>query len=252
MNTAAGNRPCLSLKRACLSTIATALLVTDAAPASELDDGEFPLTAAVTITTDYVFRGVSQTLGGPAIQASLDLPLENGFYGYVWGSNVDFRPADEPDDGARSEINIAAGYVAELGNRWSLDISVVRYWFPGTDSAVDYDYNELISSVRFDDRLWATFGYSNAVDGTDAPSRFSEVGYRFTLPSKVTFEIAYGNYDLSKAYGSAYAYTKATVARSFASAELNLSYFETFGEADQIFYEQAIHSRIVASLLVAF
>lgn len=216
------------------------------------DDRATVLGGSVAIATDYVFRGVSQTLGEPALQASIDLALENGFYAYVWGSNVDFYPAGEPSDGAHTEINLAAGYFAEWGERWSLDVMLVRYLFPGTRQAIDYDYTELISTVRFDDQLHATLGYSNAVEGTDSDSWFTELGFEYSLPSDVMFGIAWGRYDLSDAYGSSYSYTSTTLSRQFSAAEVGLSYYKAFDGADELYFEQAFDSRIVFSVLVTF
>ena len=44
----------------------------------------------VALTTDYVWRGVSQTDEGPAVQGGFDYEHESGFSAGVWGSNVDF------------------------------------------------------------------------------------------------------------------------------------------------------------------
>ena len=45
--------------------------------------------ANVGLTTDYIFRGYSQTDEGPAIQGGMDVTW-NIFYAGVWGSNLDF------------------------------------------------------------------------------------------------------------------------------------------------------------------
>ena len=50
--------------------------------------GEFSST--ITATSDYDFRGVSQTGKDPALQLSLDYAFDSGFYAGLWGSNVDF------------------------------------------------------------------------------------------------------------------------------------------------------------------
>ena len=52
------------------------------------------LSATVTATTDYDFRGITQTAQDPAIQGSVDLATDPGFYAGVWASNVDFGPGD--------------------------------------------------------------------------------------------------------------------------------------------------------------
>ena len=44
----------------------------------------------LALKTDYVYRGVSQTRSGPAVQASVAIDTESGWHGYLWGSNVDY------------------------------------------------------------------------------------------------------------------------------------------------------------------
>ena len=61
-----------------------ALAVSGAAPAAELD---FSVNAA--ITTDYVFRGVSQSAGQLTAQGGADVTYGIGYAG-VWASGVDF------------------------------------------------------------------------------------------------------------------------------------------------------------------
>ena len=46
--------------------------------------------ANVTLTSDYRFRGISQTGEDAAIQGGFDLGFEPGFYIGTWASSVDF------------------------------------------------------------------------------------------------------------------------------------------------------------------
>src|SRR5215510_14737543 len=54
----------------------------------------YTLTGNMTFTTDYRFRGISQTFGagffnvGPALQGGIDWAHESGFYLGNWNSNV--------------------------------------------------------------------------------------------------------------------------------------------------------------------
>ena len=51
------------------------------------EDGS-PFSANVGFTTDYIFRGISQTSGNPAVQGGIDYAHASGLYAGVWGSNV--------------------------------------------------------------------------------------------------------------------------------------------------------------------
>src|SRR6187200_2427346 len=46
------------------------------------------VSSTVTLTSDYDFRGFSQSATDPAIQASLDYAHESGWYVGAWASNV--------------------------------------------------------------------------------------------------------------------------------------------------------------------
>ena len=54
-------------------------------------------------TSDYMWRGVSQTMGKGAMQGNLMIE-KNGLYGGVWASQVDFG------DEATYEMDFYAGY----------------------------------------------------------------------------------------------------------------------------------------------
>ena len=86
---------------------------------------ERPLTGTVGVSSDYTFRGVSQTLGDPALQASADLDLPAGLYAWAWGSNVDFVPDGEADDHARTEIDLAIGYARDISDSLGIEVELV-------------------------------------------------------------------------------------------------------------------------------
>ena len=64
--------------------------------AQEAEEEESPFSATFAVTTDYVFRGVSQTDNEPAFQAGASYSAPFGLYAGVWASNVDFG-AGGPD-----------------------------------------------------------------------------------------------------------------------------------------------------------
>lgn len=204
------------------------------------------MSAGVTLGSDSLFRGVSETLGGAAIQAYADLTFDSGLYGYVWASNVDFVPDNEPDDGARIEIDVALGYAADLSDQWSVDIMLVRYTFPST--VVDADYAELIATMWLDEQYSATIGYSDDVFGTDASGFYAAVGTSHELPMELTLSTELGYYDLDDAYESDYSFAGVRLSRPVGPLSVSLAYYDTFGDADEIFYRQAVGSRIVLSL----
>jgi len=93
------------------------------------------VTGNVAVTSDYVFRGVSQTRENPAISAGVDATFGD-FYAGGWASNVDF--GDDTD----AEVDVYGGWRSELSG-WAVDLGGVAYLYTGQPDGADYDYVEL-------------------------------------------------------------------------------------------------------------
>ena len=90
----------------------------------------------VAASTDYVFRGVSQTGEDPAISAGVDL-TSGAFYAGTWASNVSFPG----DDDTNAEIDLYGGWRGEVAG-WALDLGGVAYLYANQPDGADYDYVE--------------------------------------------------------------------------------------------------------------
>lgn len=129
--------------------------VVPAAMAEDTDSGEdvIPGTVSggVALTSDYVFRGISQTDRDAAIQGSLEYAIETGIagtsaYAGFWGSNVNFNDGDE----AHAEIDVLFGLRGDIGDSGlSWDLGAIYYWYPGASSRLDYDYWEIIPKLEY-------------------------------------------------------------------------------------------------------
>lgn len=80
----------------------------NAEKAAEKKEPEPPwdLSFTLNFVSDYRARGISQTWLEPAVQGSIDLTHESGFYSGVWASNV----SNEETAGAHEEIDVYVGY----------------------------------------------------------------------------------------------------------------------------------------------
>ena len=84
------------------------------------------------LTTDYIFRGISQTDEGPAIQGGFELAY-NILYLGVWGSNVDFGTSSTSFGNSRNLANIEIdwyGGIKPVLKGVSFDIGVYYYTYP--------------------------------------------------------------------------------------------------------------------------
>lgn len=105
------------------------------APAA-LAEGEF--SGNVALTTDYVWRGVSQNDENPAIQGGFDY-ASGPFYVGTWASIVDFG-------GANMELDLYGGFAGETAGGLAWDVGVIGYVYPDTS---DLDFVELYGGLGF-------------------------------------------------------------------------------------------------------
>ncbi len=125
----------LSLSAAAVGAVSPAL-AQDEAPASPVT-----VNGSATLVTDYRFRGISQTDKRFAVQGSITLSHESGFYGSVWGSSID----DYVYNGADQEIDFIAGYKKSFGGT-TVDAGVLYYYYPGS-GGISSDFFEPYVSV---------------------------------------------------------------------------------------------------------
>ena len=94
-----------------------------AAPAS-------PLSFNVGVVSDYLFRGVSQTHGKPAIQGGIDYAHESGFYVGAWASSITW--VKDWLGSGRLEVDVYGGYKNSFaGGDWNYDVGLITYNYPG-------------------------------------------------------------------------------------------------------------------------
>lgn len=143
----------------CTSAAIAPVLAADAAPASP-----HTFTGNVGLVSDYLFRGISQTHGKPAIQGGFDYAHASGFYAGVWGSSISWV-SDAQNVSVPVEIDVYGGYKNSFGGGdWGYDVGVITYNYPGTkDVPANFSANantvEVYGAVSW---KWLTAKYSHS------------------------------------------------------------------------------------------
>jgi len=175
------------------------VLAADAAPAPDLT-----VAYNIGLYSQYIFRGLTQTDRGPALQGGVDLTHSSGFYLGAWASNIswlrDFNninggPAYSKD--GHLELDIYGGYRYTFANGVGIDLGGLQYIYPGAKTSGG-------------DGLWAS-AYTTEVYGA------LSYGWLQAKISSVVSDSAwtvgkYSNVDTSKnARGTYYAELNATI-----------------------------------------
>lgn len=126
-------------------------------------NGEEPaisVDASIGIVSDYRFRGVSLSDFEPAVQPSLTVTHESGFYANVWGSNI----ADY--GGADVEIDLAAGWSGDIADGVTADVYAIYYVYPGASELHYAEFNASLSRSVGAGSISAELNYAPAQQGT--------------------------------------------------------------------------------------
>lgn len=106
-------------------------------------------TGSVAFTTDYKFRGISQSNTNAAVQGSMTMAHDSGVYFTAWGSSI-------ANANGGLELDTLLGYAGTSGDI-GYDVGVMRYNYPGNDGGqtsvpnfqgkAKLSYNEIYASV---------------------------------------------------------------------------------------------------------
>ena len=87
---------------------------------------------SVAVTSDYLFRGVSQTNRKPALQGGITWTADSGAYAGAWGSSISWLSDSDPAVSSQVELDGFAGFAGTFGDSGvGYDIGANYYWYPG-------------------------------------------------------------------------------------------------------------------------
>jgi uncharacterized protein (TIGR02001 family) len=139
------------------SSFASLAMAEDAPPAS-------PLSFNVGVVSDYLFRGISQTHGGAALQGGIDYAHPSGFYVGAWGSTITWVK-DWLGSGS-TEIDVYGGFKNSFaGGDWTYDVGLITYNYPSHGSEIrgalaNPNTSEVYGSIGY---KWISAKYSHTI-----------------------------------------------------------------------------------------
>jgi len=223
------------------------------------------VTGTAALTSDYLFRGISQSSNGMAVQGSFTATDDSGIYFTAWGSSISAE-ATTKSSSAGTEIDTLLGYTTTKGDV-TYDIGIMRYNYPGADKAVPnlsgtvlgrQSYNEAYASIAY---KGAKLGTAFSDDYFGKTGRFNYVYADYAAP--ITEKIGViahvgwnkfannGTNTFLGAGGDAYFDYKAGFTTSVAGVNLEAAYIGADSVAQQS-YTQITKGRAVFTVSKAF
>ncbi len=186
---------------ALLAFCATAVHAQTAAPPAPAEEkpvwkapfgGTF--TAGAAFTTDYSYRGISQTQRQVAFQPTItyETPTVSeslllSAYGGAWASNVYF-----PGTGAAAEIDLYGGFrFKAMEGKFTADLGYIRYNYPGAIEQLQLGFNEFGLVLGYD------FGpVALSVAARYSPNFFGNSGVGWYKWAQATVPLPFINFQL--------------------------------------------------------
>lgn len=148
----------------------------------------------IALVSDYIFRGVSLSDNGPAIQGGFDWSNDQ-FYVGTWGSslNANSGPA------ASVELDVYGGWTPTTGPV-SWDLGAIFYNYPGAPDDPELNYYEVkaAGTYNFND-AWhagAAVYYSPENWGDTGNATYWEINGEYDHSDMLHFSGAYGNQEI--------------------------------------------------------
>jgi len=184
-------------KKLVLATTAAALLVTAYVRADEAKpDNEVSFNAA--LTSDYRYRGITQTRYKPAVQAGADyVNNPTGFYVGTWASSIKW--IKDLDGDASVEWDIYAGKRGNFTEDFTYDVGVLTYIYPSNKLEISPNTTEIYGQLGYGPS-YIKYSYSTTnlfgLDDTKG-SGYLDIGSNIPLNDKLTLNLHAGHQEVA-------------------------------------------------------
>ena len=166
----------------------------------------YTFTGNFGIFSQYIFRGLTQTNGNPAVQGGFDFTHPSGFYAGTWLSNISWLTDSPTVSGYTSaplEWDFYGGYRGSFGaSDFGYDVGLLQYYYPGTHSttlapgSVKADTLEGYGLVSWK-WLSAKYSYSLGNNIFGVPNSrgtgYLDISANYPLTDKLTLQAHYGD-----------------------------------------------------------
>ena len=166
-----------------LTLLCGALIASGVVTQAHAADPDYTLGFNVGATSDYRFRGISQSRLDPAVFGGVDFAHKSGFYVGAWASSIKW--IKDAGGSADAEIDLYAGFKGSAG-AVGYDLGVLTYQYPGHSLAISPNTTELYGALTFGP---VTAKYSHAVTNTFGFASSDNSGY---LDVSASFDLGKG------------------------------------------------------------
>jgi uncharacterized protein (TIGR02001 family) len=141
------------------------------------------LTGNIGFTSNYIWRGVSQTDDAAAISGGIDYGHDAGIYLGTWISNTTSAVGPETD--------LYIGFAKDFGYDWGLDVGYIAYIY--AQSVPDIDFEEFY--------VGGSWKMISAQYSDDGDNNYIEAAVDFEIAKDLGLALHYGSYSFDISAG---------------------------------------------------
>jgi uncharacterized protein (TIGR02001 family) len=202
----------------------------------------------VAATTDYRYRGISQTRLQPALQGGADFVHASGWYVGAWASTIKWTE-DAGGDG-KVELDLYGGKRGVLAPGLSYDVGVLRYVYAGNElgrvagfanANTTEIYGQLGYGPAYVKYSHATTNLFGFVDSEN--SGYLDIGANIDAGHGVTVQLHAGRQRVENNSAASYTDWKLGASRAFGPATVTLAVIGT--NADESAYASPANGKFL-------
>jgi uncharacterized protein (TIGR02001 family) len=205
----------------------------------------------LTLVSDYVFRGASQSNEDPTVQAGLDYLHPGGVFAGVFVAHTEFPENAFGSNRGSVELDAYLGYSHAVGRNWSWDVAALHYDYPDS-TGFDYSYNELAANLHYRDVLRLGMTASNDASAGRESGWTAEIEVSHSLTDRYQVSGSLGHYEFERTDWDDYVFWDLGVSAVAGAFTFDLRYFDTDGDEAGFAGVQLTGSRLVGSVSVGF
>ncbi len=141
------------------------------------------LSANVSVSNNYIWRGLTQTTNEPAVQGGIDYAHDSGFYAGTWVSNVQYAS----DDVYSYEHDMYAGFAFDVGEV-SFDVGYLYYNY---DEEAEFDFGEVYGTIAWKGLSASAYILTNT-EADEIGDQDFDAGEAYYISIDYAFEIGNG------------------------------------------------------------
>lgn len=154
------------------------------------------VTGNLGLTSDYRFRGISQSQNAPAVQGGIDYAHSSGLYIGNWNSSVSSQVYT---NGAGVESDLYAGYKKDVYKGITIDVGSYNYFYPRATAAgtgANFDTYEAFAGVGYKDLVGVKYsqtlgnGYFGTVNAKG--TSYTQLDAKLPVIDKLSVAAHYG------------------------------------------------------------